>query len=148
MATACYINVYNSHIDRGAVVTSVPQEHYEVDEEQIKVGEPLPKYKCGTLIVTAYDGLQLTLEMRGKTFTIKVGEEVEIESTEHEVGMGVYSRNCYCVRLIGTDLVYKGDWQWADTILQKLAGFQGYLSPELRQHQRTGLCCQWTLHVC
>lgn len=122
MATAVYINVYNSHVDRGATVTSVPQQHYEVDEEEIKVGQPLPKYKCSTLIVTAYDGQQLTLELRGKTFTVKVGEEVEIESTSHEVGMGVYSCNCYCVRLIGTKLIYKGGWQLADTILQKLKG--------------------------
>lgn len=122
MATVCYINVYNGYIDRGATVTSVPLEHYEVDEEQIKVGEPLPKFKCSDPVVKAYDGHQLTLELRGKTFTIKEGEEVEIDSTSHEVGMGVYSRNCYCVKLVGTDIIYKGDWQWPDTILQKLEG--------------------------
>lgn len=122
MATAVYINVYNSHVDRGATVTSVPQRHYEVDEEEIKVGQPLPKYKCSTLIVTAYDGQQLTLELRGKTFTIKVGEEVEIDSTSHEVGMGVHSCNCYCVRLIGTELKYKGGWQRGSTIRQELEG--------------------------
>lgn len=122
MATACFINVYNSHVDRGATVTSVPLEHYEVDEEDIKVGERLPKLKFSDAIVKAYDGQQLTLELRGKTYTIKVGEEVEIDSTSHEVGMGVYSRNCYCVKLIGKELIYKGAWQWGDTILQKLAG--------------------------
>lgn len=56
MATVVYINVYNSHVDRGATVTGIPREHYEVDEEGIKVGKPLPKFKCGTPIVTAYDG--------------------------------------------------------------------------------------------
>ncbi len=122
MATVCYINVYNSHVDRGATVTSVPLEHYEVDEEDIKVGEPLPKFKCSAPVVTAYDGQQLTLELRGKTFTIKVGEEVEIDSSSYHVGMGVYSRRCYCVKLIGKGLIYKGGWQWGDTILQKLAG--------------------------
>lgn len=122
MATAVYINVYNSHVDRGATVTRVAREHYEVDEEEIKVGEPLPKFKCSPPIVTAYDGQQLTLELRGKTFTVKVGEEVEIDSTSHEVGMGVHSCNCYCVRLIGTELKYKGGWQRGSTIRQELDG--------------------------
>ena len=122
MATSVHINIYNSHVDRGATVTSVPREHYEVDESEIKVGKPLPKFKCSDPVVTAYDGQQLTLELRGKTFTIKVGEEVEIDSSSYEVGMGVYSRNCYCVKLIATELIYKGGWQRANTILQKLAG--------------------------
>ncbi len=122
MATVCYINVYNSHVDRGATVTSVPQQHYEVDEEEIKVGQPLPKFKCSDPVVKAYDGQQLTLELRGKTFTIRVGEEVEIDSSSYEVGMGVYSCNCYYVKLIGKELIYIGGWQWADTILQKLEG--------------------------
>ena len=76
MATVCFINVYNSHVDRGATVTNIPREHYEVDEEEIKVGQPLPKFKCGKPVVKAYDGQQLTLELDGKTFTIKAGEEV------------------------------------------------------------------------
>ena len=42
MATVCFINVYNSHVDRGATVTSVPREHYEVDEEDIKVESGCP----------------------------------------------------------------------------------------------------------
>ncbi len=124
MATACYINVYNSHVDRGATVASVPREHREIDEEQIKVGEPLPKWLSVNdgPVVKAYDGQQLALELRGKTFTIKVGEEVEIDSTEHEVGMGVISRTYYYVKLIGTEMFYKGGWQCGDTIRQELAG--------------------------
>ena len=122
MATACYINVYNGYVDRGTTVTSVPREHYEIDEEQIKVGKPLPKFKCGTPVVTAYDGQQLTLDVRGKAITIKVGEEVEVDSSSYEVGMGVYSRTCYYVKLIGTDLVYKGGWQLGETIRQVLEG--------------------------
>ena len=122
MATAVYINVYNSYVDRGATVSRVPREHYEVDEEDIKVGERLPKFKCGNPVVTAYDGQQLTLEYNGKTFVIKVGEEVEISCSGYEVGMGVHCYNYYYVKLIGTDLVYKGGWQRADTILQKLKG--------------------------
>ena len=139
MPTVCYINVYNSHVDRGATVTSVPREHYEIDKEEIKVGEPLPKLKDRN-IVKSYDGNELVLWMdggpaipmyengklimkdRSKTFTIKVGEEVEVGSHEHDVGMGVISRNCFCVKLLSTKLIYKGGWQWADTILQKLAG--------------------------
>jgi len=124
MATACYINVYNSNIDRGATVNTIPREHYEVDEEDIKVGQPLPKWwsRVGGPVVTAYDGKQLDLELRGKTISIKVGEEVEIECTETNMGYGVVSRDCYCVKLISKELIYKGDWQFADTIMQKLAG--------------------------
>lgn len=124
MATVCFINTYNSSIDRGATVTSVPRKHYEVDEEEIKVGEPLPKWwsPSSAPIVTGYSNGRLDLELRGKTFSIKEGEEVEIDSTETNMGYGVISRNVYYVKLIGTELIYKGDWQWPDTILQKLAG--------------------------
>ena len=124
MSTAVYINVYNTHVDRGATVTSTPREHFEVDEEEIKVGQPLPKWqtKVGGPVVTAYDGKQLTLEYNGKTFVIHAGEEVEISCSGYEVGMGVYCHNYHCVKLLGTELVYKGGWQRANTILQKLAG--------------------------
>ena len=124
MATVVYINVYNSHVDRGATVTSIPREHFEVDEEEIKVGQPLPKWQTqvGGPVVTAYDGKQLTLEYNGKTFVIHAGEEVEISCSGYEVGMGVYCHNYHCVKLLGTELVYKGGWQRANTILQKLAG--------------------------
>lgn len=123
MATACYINVYNSHVDRGATVSTVPREHYEVDEEDIKVGEPLPKWPSGTgPIVKAYDSQQLVLEMLGKTISIKVGEEAEVDSSSHHVGMGVISCNYYCVRVLAKTIIYKGGWQWGDTILEKLEG--------------------------
>lgn len=139
MATVCYINVYNSHMDRGVTVSKTPQEHYEVDESGIIVGKPLPKLNHRN-IVKSYDDNELVLWMdggpaipmyengklvmkdRSKTFTIKVGEEVEVACSEHDVGMGVKSRNCYCVKLIGTELTYKGGWQRGNTILQKLAG--------------------------
>lgn len=121
MSTACYINVYNCHIDRGSKVTTTPREHYEVDESGIVVGKPLPKL-WATNTVTAYDGNQLDLEIYGKTFSIKVGEEMEVACSEHEVGMGVYSRNCYCVKLLAKTIFYKGGWQRGDTILEKLEG--------------------------
>lgn len=121
MATACYINVYNSHMDRGSKVTTIPQEHYEVDESEIVVGEPLPKLRA-TNTVTAYDGAQITLALYGKTYTIKIDEEVEVACSEYHVGGGVYSRNCYCVRLLDTKIIYKGGWQWGDTIRQELKG--------------------------
>ena len=120
MATACFINTYNSYMDRGATVSKTPIKHIEVDEEDIVVGQPLPKWwsSVGAPIVTAYDGQHLELELRGKTINIKVGEEVEIECTETNVGYGVISRDVYYVKLISTELVYKGDWQLADTILE------------------------------
>ena len=40
----CGIKVY---VDRGATVDRTVSEHYEIDEEQIKVGEPLPKWGHG-----------------------------------------------------------------------------------------------------
>ena len=124
MATVCYINVYNSNIDRGATVSSIPRKHFEVDEEDVKVGQPLPKWwtKVGAPIVTGYNGQQLDLELRGKTFSIKVGEEVEIDSTSTDMGYGVISCNRYFVKLISTELIYKGGWQHGSTILEKLAG--------------------------
>ena len=139
MATACYINKYNSHVDRGATVTSTPREHYEVDEREIIVGEPLPKlffknmvkaYDGSTLVlwidggpaIPMYENGKLVMKDRSKTFTIKVGEEVEVACSEHHVGGGVYSRNCYCVRLLDTKIIYKGGWQWGDTIRQELKG--------------------------
>jgi len=72
--------------------------------------------------VTAYDGNQLDLEIYGKTYTIKIGEEVEVASSSYDVGMGVSSCKAYCVKLIGTEIVYRGGWQWGDTIRQELAG--------------------------
>lgn len=124
MATACFINVYSGYMDRGATVSRTPREHYEIDEEEIKVGAPLPKWwsRVGGPVVTAYDGKQLDLELHGKTLCIKVGEEVEIECTETDMGYGVICRTSYYVKLISTALIYKGGWQWGDTILQKLAG--------------------------
>ena len=74
MSIACHINVYNSHVDRGATVTTTPLEHYEVDE-RIVVGKPLPKLWSKNT-VTAYDGNQLDLEIYGKTYTIKATDGV------------------------------------------------------------------------
>ena len=73
--------------------------------------------------MTAYDGLQITLERDGKTFCIKVGEEIEVERSEREASTGVYCRTYCNVKLIGTRLVYKGGWRPSgNTIMQKLAG--------------------------
>ncbi len=94
MSVACYINVYNSHMDRGVKVTTIPQKHYEVDESDIVVGKPLPKL-CATNTVTAYDGAQITLALYGKTYTIKIDEEVEVASRAEDVGGGVSRSDCY-----------------------------------------------------
>lgn len=124
MATAVYINVYSSHLDRGATVSSTPREHYEVDEKQIMVGKPLPQWPVagGAPVVKAYDGNQLTLERLGKTFVLRAGDEQEIDGSEHAVGMGVISRTYCCVKLVSAELLYKGSWQQGSTILQKLEG--------------------------
>jgi hypothetical protein len=139
MATACYINVYNSHVDRGATVTSVPREHYEVDESEIIVGEPLPKLCCRNMVkayngstlvlwidggpaIPMYEEGKLVMKDRSKTITIKAGEEVEVDSSSTDAGMGVSSCNSYCVRLLSTEIIYKGGWQRGSTIQQKLEG--------------------------
>lgn len=125
MATACFINVYSGYIDRGATVSRTPREHYEIDEKDVKVGEPLPKWwgsPRSAPVVKAYDGQQLDLELRGKTFSIKVGEEVEIDSSSTDMGYGVICRDYYYVKLISTELIYIGDWQFGSTIRQELAG--------------------------
>lgn len=125
MATACFINVYSGYIDRGATVSRTPREHYEIDEKDVKVGEPLPKWwgsPRSAPVVKAYDGQQLDLELRSKTFSIKVGEEVEIDSSSTDMGYGVICRDYYYVKLISTELIYIGDWQFGSTIRQELAG--------------------------
>lgn len=78
MATVCIINGYSGTFDRGARVTSTPCKHVEIDEKLIQVGKPLPKWVIAgdNLVVTAYDGAHIELARDGKTFSIKVGEEV------------------------------------------------------------------------
>ena len=78
MAIACYINIYHSYSDRGAFVQKEAFNSIEVDQEEIKVGEKLPRWKGSEApIVTAYDGHQLCLDFRSaipslaKQFTIK-----------------------------------------------------------------------------
>ena len=119
MSSTVFINVYKSYVDRGATVSSTPSEHYEVDEKDIKIGKPLPKWRsgCGP-IVTAYDGQQIELEYDGKSFLIKVGEEVTVACSGYEVGMGVNVDKYYCVKLIGKEITYIGSWQLPSTIRQ------------------------------
>jgi len=124
MATVCIYNVYIGTFDRGARVTSTPREHIEVDEKLIEVGKPLPKWIISGSgpVVKAYDGAHIELDVRGKTVSIKVGEEVQVDGSEEHVGGGVYERSAYCVKLISTKVVYKGRLQFSDTIKQLLAG--------------------------
>ena len=123
MSCKVFINVYENYVDRGATVNSTPSEHYEVYEEDIKIGKPLPKWRTGGApIVTAYDGQQLELEYEGKSFLIKVGEEVTVAIRGYDAGMGVRVYHYHCVKLIGTEISYKGGWQSPSTIMQKLEG--------------------------
>ncbi|MDY5005671.1 MAG: hypothetical protein SPF12_04800 [Prevotella sp.] len=123
MSSTVFINVYKSYVDRGATVNSTPSEHYEVDEEDIKIGKPLPKWRSGVApIVTAYNEQQIELEYEGKSFLIKVGEEVTVSISGYDVGMGVTVDQYYCVKLIGKKILYIGSWQWPNTIRQELEG--------------------------
>ena len=123
MSCTVFINVYESYIDRGATVNKTPSEHYEIDEEDIKIREPLPKWNSGRApIVKAYNRQQIKLEYNGKTFLIKEGEEVTVASSGHDEGMGVSVQEYYCVKLIATKITYEGGWQSQNTIMQKLEG--------------------------
>ena len=123
MSSTVFINVYKSYVDRGATVSRTPSEHYEVDEEDIKIGKPLPKWRSGGApIVTAYNEQQIELEYEGKSFLIKVGEEVTVSISGYDVGMGVSVHEYYCVKLIGKKITYIGSWQWPSTIRQELEG--------------------------
>ena len=123
MATACYINHYLSYSDRGAFVQREPSRRVLIDEADIKVGEPLPRWNDrNTPIVTAYDGQRLDLEYNGKAFSIKVGEEQLIDEgiLSQQYGVTEYSQTT--VKVISTQLVYKGEWQQGSTVSQKLEG--------------------------
>ena len=123
MATACYINHYLSYSDRGAFVQREPSRRVLIDEADIKVGEPLPQWNdIHPPIVTAYDGQRLDLEYNGKAFSIKVGEEQLIDEgiLSQQYGVTEYSQTT--VKVISTQLVYKGEWQQGSTVSQKLEG--------------------------
>ncbi len=123
MATACYISIYDSYSDRGAFVQKAPRQQREIDENEIKVGEMLPwwDFYSGP-IVKGYDGAQLDLEYEGKTFHIKVGEEVLIDESILSQEYGVTHFSLKTVKVISTEFIYQGGWQFKDTILQKLEG--------------------------
>ena len=123
MATACYINYYRSYSDRGAFVNKELLQTDEVDECEIKVGEQLPHWPNSSApIVTGYQEGQLDLEYQGQSFTIKHGEEVLLQKSTLSEQYGVICHGLTCVKVIKTEIFYKGGWQFGDTILQKLAG--------------------------
>lgn len=123
MATACYINRYHSYSDRGAFVNKEPFQTDEVDETEIKVGEQLPHWPDDSgPVVTGYREGCLDLEYKGESFTIKHGEEVLIEECILSQQYGVTCFSQKCVKVINTKILYKGDWQFGDTILEKLEG--------------------------
>ena len=123
MATACYINHYHSYSDRGAFVNKEPLQTDEVDEREIKVGERLPHWQGSSApIVKGYQEGQLDLEYKGKSYTIKHGEEVLMDESILSQQYGVTCFSQTCVKVICTEISYKGGWQFGDTILQKLEG--------------------------
>ncbi len=122
MATACYIKIYDSYSDRGAFVQKSPRQQREIDESEIKVGEKLPWWDYDAPIVRKYDGAQLDLEYRGKTFCIKVGEEELINESIMSQEYGVTRFSLKTVKVISTEFIYQGGWQFKDTIRQELEG--------------------------
>lgn len=123
MATACIINIYESYSDRGAFVQKAPWVSKEIDEEDLVVGNPLPQWDSfPSPVVKAYDGKQLDLEYEGKTYSIKTGEEVELTSWISSQQYGVTCEHIQCVKVVPTEIFYKGGWQFGETIRQVLEG--------------------------
>ena len=123
MATACLINIYESYSDRGAFVQKAPWVSREVEEEDLVVGNPLPQWGSSPApMVKYYDGKRLELEYEGKNFSIKTGEEMEFTSWTSSQQYGVTCEHIQCVKVVPTEIIYKGDWQLKETIRQKLGG--------------------------
>ncbi len=123
MATACIINEYRSYSDRGAFVQKKAWRKLEVDESRIKAGEPLPKWPSTDMpTVKCYDGAHLELEYKGKPYSIKVGEEMLLDESMVSQNYGVTEYELTTVKVIATELVYKGSWQRGSTVSQKLEG--------------------------
>lgn len=126
MATACIINIYESYSDRGAFVQKALWMSKEIEEEEIIVGQPLPRWTDSPApIVTYYDDHQLDLEYKDKTYSIKTGEEVKLKSSISSQQYGVTCSHIYCVKVVPTDIVYKGGWQNGSVIRQVLEGPKG-----------------------
>ena len=97
MATAVYVNLYQSFSDRGAFVQKGAWQSYEVDESEIKVGEKLPQWPSyDGPIVKGYKPGLLELDYHGETMTIKSGEEVQLDSSlfSQEYGVSCYILKC------------------------------------------------------
>ncbi len=122
MATACIINNYHSYSDRGAFVQKEPVGQKFIDETLIKVGEPLPCWGNCPPIVKAYDGAHLELEYKDKTYSIKVGDEQLIAEGILSQNYGVTLFSQTTVKVLSTEIVYKGGWQKGSTVSQKLEG--------------------------
>jgi len=122
MSTVCIINHYHSYSDRGAFVQKEPVDRKLIDEAQLKAGAPLPCWDDGGPIVRAYDGAHLELEYRGKTYSIRVGDEQLIDEGILSQNYGVTLFSLTTVKVLATEIVYKGGWQTGSTILQKLEG--------------------------
>lgn len=122
MATACIINNYHSYSDRGAFVQKEPVGQKFIDETQIKVRKPLPRWGDRGPIVKAYDGAHLELEYEGKTYSIKAGEEQLIDEGILSQNYGVTLFSLTTVKVLSAQIVFKGGWQKGSTISQKLEG--------------------------
>ncbi len=123
MATAVYIQIYESTSDRGAFVQKIPCSRREIDEREIHAGGKLPWWEAyNAPVVKAYDGHQLDFECDGKTFCIKEGDEVLVRETIMSQEYGVTTFSLYTVKVVSTEFVYKGGWQHESTIRQKLEG--------------------------
>ncbi len=108
MAIVCYINIYDTTYDRGVNMGKNLWRQYEIDEDEIIVGQSLPHWNNSindNPVVTFFDGKQLDLFFRGKEFSIKTGEEVMLSegiSVEPEAAQwGIQTLIQHCVNFIG-----------------------------------------------
>lgn len=121
MATALYINRYKNYTDRGAFVQGELWRRREVDEKEIEVGKEL-WIDTNKARVTHYDGERIDFDFQGQTFSIKVGEEKQVDESIFSQEYGVTCYLITTVKVISTEIFYKGDFQQEDTILQRLKG--------------------------
>ena len=95
----------------------------EVEEEEIVVGEELPQWDSFPApIVTFFDGKRLDLAYEGKTYSIKTSEEIELTRWMSSQQYGVTCEHIQCVKVVTTEIIYKGNWQSGSTIRQVLEG--------------------------
>ncbi len=106
MAIVCQINIYDVTYDRGVNMGKTLWRHYDINEEEIVVGQVLPHWsdRNDGPVVVSYDRGHIELDYRKELYSIKVGDEVMLSegiSIEPEAAMwGIETIIQHCVKLL------------------------------------------------